>query len=175
MKRKILLVTTLLLLSFLAKAQRPDHSAVCRQAMSKLASLAGDWEGKATMMTAKGPMEINQTEHIEWRLQDLLLVIEGTGRMPSGEIGFQALAIVNYDPIEQRYGLHSFVKEGNTALAYFSILSPNQFEWGFDVPGGKSKYTITLDPDGKNWKEIGEFSADGVTWRKFIDLVLIKK
>lgn len=176
MKSKLLLFLSLLFgMVQPSLAQRPDYSAACRQAMTKLAYLAGDWEGKATVISQNGPLEIRQTEHVEWRLQDLLLVIEGTGRIPSGEIGFQAFAVVNFDPTDQQYKLRSYVKEGLATNAYFKVVAPNQFEWGFDVPTGKTRYYIHLDEIAKTWKETGEYSADGVTWRKFIDLSLNRK
>lgn len=173
MKTKLIFMIGLLISSSVA-AQRPDQSAACREAMAKLSFLVGDWEGTAIMQGRDGARQVNQTEHITWQLQNQVLTIEGTGRMASGEIGFQAFAVMHFDPADKQYKFRSYVKEGYSTQAYFNVLAPNQFEWGFDVPGGKTRYTINLDQNASTWHETGEYSVDGLTWRKFIELNLKK-
>lgn len=168
---------TLLVFAFstvIAVAQRPDLSPRCKEEMKKLAFLAGDWKGEARIRNQSGEQVVTQTEHIEWKLDGLVLAVEGTGR-DKDVIAFQAFALVNFDPTDQQFKLKSFVKEGFSTNAYFKILKENQFEWGFDIPaGGKSKYVITLDAVKNTWHETGEFSRDGTTWMKFIELNLTK-
>lgn len=155
-------------------AQRPDFAPQCKEAMQQLSYLAGDWSGKAIVKNQSGEMVIDQTEHIEWKLDGMVLSIEGTGRQ-NNEITFHAFALVNFDPFAKQYKFRSYVKEGYTTDAYFKIIEPNKFEWGFDIPtGGKSKYTIVLDPEKKTWHESGEYSRDGNTWMKFIEMNLVK-
>jgi hypothetical protein len=120
-------------------------------------------------------LTISQTEHIEWKLNDLVLSIEGVGKQ-NNEITFHAMAMVNFNPALQQYQLRSYLKEGYSTDAYFKVIAENKFEWGFDIPsGGKSKYVITLDPGKRSWNEIGEYSRDGNTWMQFIELNLTKK
>lgn len=155
-------------------AQRPDFYPQCKEAMQQLAYLEGDWEGKAVMMTQQGERELDQSEHIEWKLDGVALAIEGTGRA-NGEIAFQAFAILNFDPYTKQYKFRSYVKEGYSTDAYFRVIEDNKFEWGFDIPtGGKTRYTIKLDPKQKSWNEVGEYSRDGNTWYPFIKLNLTK-
>lgn len=67
------------------------------------------------------------------------------------------------------------MKDGRSADAYFTVLSENKYEWGFDIPaGGKSRYTIVLDPTQGSWYEKGEYSRDGDTWFTTIELNLKK-
>lgn len=172
---KIVLFFLALIAALPTTGQRPDHSDACRKAMAQLAFLAGDWEGTATMMRPNGALQVNQTEHVEWKLNGIVLSIEGTGKMMNGETGFQAFAVLNFDPMDQQYKMRSFVKEGYSTQAYFKILSPNNFEWGFDVPTGKTRYHIVLDEAARTWHETGEYSADGQTWMKFIEINLVKK
>ncbi|GAB3990769.1 hypothetical protein GCM10028807_18560 [Spirosoma daeguense] len=176
---KIRIITFLFLLSAtFAHAQAPDFSAECKAQMQKLAYLAGNWKGDATYTRGPGKTEtLAQTERIEWRLNGVVLEIEGTGRnQQTNDVAFNAFAIVNYDPIAKKFKFKSYVKEGFTTDAYFEVLAENKFEWGFDVPnnGGKTKYIITLDPTQKTWYETGEFSRDGSKWFKFIELNLKK-
>lgn len=155
-------------------AQRPDASARCRQEMKKLAYMAGDWKGEASIRNQGGVMKVAQTEHIEFKLDSLVLNIEGIGR-EGDKITFHALANINYDVTAQAFQFKSYVKEGFSTNAYFKILEENKFEWGFDIPsGGKSRYTITLNPATKTWYEIGEYSRDGQQWYNFIEMNLKK-
>jgi len=161
-------------------AQAPDISARSKEEMKKLSYLAGDWKGEAVYRNAKGEMTIVQEEHIESKLQGLVLAIEGTGTQKNtatsqDEIVFQAFAVVNFDQADQQFKFKSFVKEGYSTNAYFKVLAENKFEWGFDIgKGGKMRYAITLDPVKKTWNEVGEYSKDGNTWMKTIELNLIK-
>lgn len=165
----------LLFVSASVYAQRPDVSATCKEEMKKLAYFAGDWKGEAVVRGPDGQRTLQQTEHIEWKLDGLVLAIEGTGR-ENDAIVFQALAVVNYDVMEKQFKFKSFVKEGFSTNAYFTVLAENKFEWGFDIPsGGKSRYTIMLDPEKKTWYEKGEYSRDGAAWMSFIEMNLTKQ
>jgi hypothetical protein len=155
-------------------AQRDDVSARCRQEMKKLAYMAGDWKGEANIRNQSGVIKVLQTEHIEFKLDSLVLSIEGIGR-EGDKISFHALAYVHYDVASQAFQFKSYVKEGYSTNAYFKIIGENKFEWGFDIPsGGKSRYTITLNPANKTWYEVGEYSRDGQQWFNFIEMNLTK-
>lgn len=155
-------------------AQAPDHSATCKAEMKKLEYMVGDWKGEAIVQTRNGPITVNQTEHIEWRLDGVVIAIEGTGRQ-NNEITFNAIAIANFDPHTKQFKFKSYTKEGNATEAYFKILATNNFEWGFDTPnGGKVKFVIILDPQKKTWNEVGQYSMDGNTWMKTIEMNLTK-
>lgn len=181
MKNRICAMFVFVLTASLLFGQATDHSQRCKEEMKKLAYLIGDWKGEATHKSAKGPVTVMQQEHIEWKLQEMVMVIEGTGREKSEttgkeEITFQAMATVNFDPLDQQFKWKSFVKEGYSTNAYFKVIEENKFEWGFDIPtGGKTKYIILLDPAKKTWYETGEYSKDGTKWMKFIELNLVKQ
>ncbi len=172
MKTLAILITFVVSLQLYGQA--PDHSETCKTEMKKLEYLAGDWKGEAIVQTRNGPINVNQTEHIEWRLDGVVLAIEGTGRQ-NNEIAFNAFAIANYDPNSKQFKFRSYTKEGGSTDAYFKVLAENNFEWGFDTPnGGKVKFVITLDPTRKTWHEVGQYSADGNNWMKTIELNLVK-
>ncbi len=181
MKKLIVIIFPILLYTSHALAQVPDHSQRCKVEMKKLSYLVGDWAGEAKHNSPNGPKTVMQREHIEWKLQEMVMVIEGTGREKNEatgkeEITFQAMATVNFDPMEEQFKWKSFVKEGYSTNAYFKVIEENKFEWGFDIPtGGKTKYIIILDPSKKTWFETGEYSRDGIKWMKFIELNLVKQ
>lgn len=169
-------ITTLVALVICTQlfAQAPDHSETCKAEMKKLEYLVGNWKGDAVVQTRNGPLTVNQTEKIEWRLDGVVLAIEGTGRQ-NNEITFNAFAIANYDPYSKQFKFKSYTKEGGSTDAYFKVLADNNFEWGFDTPnGGKVKFVITLDPTKKTWHEVGQYSADGTNWMKTIEMNLTK-
>jgi len=76
----------------------PDVNAQ-RQAMKKLGFLVGEWAGEGRMLRASGEWtEFSQTERAEYKLDGLLLVIEGVGRAKSdGRPLLQAYGIASYD------------------------------------------------------------------------------
>lgn len=103
--------------------------------MQKLACLVGDWKGEARVMTPAGTITVLQTEHIEWKMNNMLLSIEGIGREAGKDTdSFHAFALVNYDATLQQFKFKSYVKEGFSTDAYFKILEPFKFEWDLTLP-----------------------------------------
>ena len=76
----------------------PDLEAQ-REAMKRLGFLVGKWAGEARLL--RGPaesVELLQTEEANYKLDGLILVIEGIGRTQSGGQAFlQAFGIISYD------------------------------------------------------------------------------
>jgi hypothetical protein len=70
-----------------------------RSAMRKLDFLVGSWSGEARILPRSGePLEMVQTEEAQYKLDGLVLVIEGIGRNKSdGKTTLQALGIISYD------------------------------------------------------------------------------
>lgn len=180
MKTTLVSFAVALLTSILPAAGQapPDFSALCKEEMKKLAYLAGQWEGDATI-TGPGPARtLKQHEEAQFRLDSTVLVIEGMGTDDAGdEVLYNAMAVINFNASTREYGFRSFLKDGRSTDAYFKVISDNKFEWGFAAPGntGKVRYTILLDPADQSWHEIGEFTADGATWMKFMEMRLHKK
>src|SRR6185295_14653723 len=80
-----------------AQPQQPNTTAQ-REAMKKLDFLVGKWSGDASVWRGPGePMKIRQSEEIEYRLEGLVMLVQGTGRNAEGKIVFQALATISYD------------------------------------------------------------------------------
>lgn len=154
-----------------------DLSQTCRLQMRPLSSLAGRWKGEAIITQQGGvTVTVNQEENIEFRLDSLVLQIEGIGKSKSdpARISFHALGFVSYHASRQCLEMKSFLKDGKQTDAFFRITDTNQFDWGFDVPGGKILYHITIDPVLKTWNEIGKFSPDGTRWFPFFEMKLTK-
>lgn len=148
------------------------------QHMQKLAYFAGKWKGEAIAQQRGGPdTKVVQEENIYYKLDNTILIFEGTGRNPQNlnEIMFNAFAVLSYDEATKSFKMTSHLKDGSQTDAYFKILTDNTFEWGFDVQNNaKIRYEITLDPKNKTWNETGEYSPDNITWYPFIELKLTK-
>lgn len=161
------------------QAQGVDQASdALKQEMQKLAYFVGKWKGEAVSRQRDGSTtKIIQEENIEFRLDNTLLLIEGTGRNPENlnEVTFNAFAVVHYDEAAREFKLRSHLRDGKTTDAYFKIAGENHFEWGFDISGNaKIRYDIKLNPQTKTWSETGEYSPDGTKWYPFIELKLTK-
>lgn len=153
-------------------------SDALKQEMQKVAYLAGKWKGEAIAKQRNGPdTRVIQEENIYFKLDNTILVFEGTGRNPqnASEIMFNAFAVLSYDEQTKAFKMTSHLKDGSKTDAYFKVVAENNFVWGFDVQNdAKIRYEIKLDPKSKSWVETGEYSPDNVNWYPFIELKLTK-
>ena len=175
MKKQITLICLLLIMAGNVISQ--DTSKAAREKMKKLNLMAGRWKGEATISQRGGaPIKVNQEETITWELDSLVLTLEGTGRRQDDltKVSFHAFAVINFNTTTQAYNMRSFLIDGKQAEAFFKEVGENKFDWGFDVPGGKILYHITLDPVNKKWNEKGEFSPDGTQFYPFFEMNLTK-
>ena len=125
-----------LALSFLlltsALAQQAPDTAAQKEAMKKLSFLVGKWEGDASVVTMKGPIKVRQTEMVQYRLDGLVMLIEGTGRDPvKGNVIFNALATVSYDDAAKVYRFRSY-NDGRYLDTELQV-SPQGFGWGYQA------------------------------------------
>jgi hypothetical protein len=160
-------------------AQMPDPTAN-KEAMKKLSVWLGQWKGEGSMQMGPGAAKKSLVdEKIEMKLDGTIMVVEGIGKnidptTKQETVVHNAFGIISYDVASKAYKFKTYTKEGRSTDAYFNIIAESKYEWGFDFPGGKYKYTITLDPVKKIWNEIGEYSRDGATWMKTFEMNLVK-
>lgn len=165
-----LLVAIVLFAGVQLQAQTAMSSA---KEMSKLSMLIGDWQGTGWHQRGKGERhELVQVEHVESKLDGTLLLVEGKGYMQDS-LFFNALAMFTYNSNDKNYSIESHLADGKATLATGKINEDGDFEWGFDLPHGQIRYTITLT--STTWYEYGEYSPDGNQWYKFMEMNLTKK
>ena len=94
----------------MAQTPRPPDVEAQRAAMKKLGFLVGEWSGEASVL--RGPdqfVELVQTESTQFKLDGLVLVIEGVGRTKAdGKLALQALALISFDDETGTYKMRAF-------------------------------------------------------------------
>ncbi len=175
MKNIPLLVLFIIASSFLS-AQVHDNT-VQKEAMKKLSFLEGTWNGTANMMVrGQGNQVIDQTEHVQFKLDSTILVIEGLGKSADEESKtvHHAFAIISYDETSETYRFKSWLENGLSGDYEAQFDDSGSFIWTMDkMNGGTVRYKINLDENG-NWTETGEWSGDGAQWFGFFSMNLKK-
>jgi hypothetical protein len=153
-----------------------------QEAMRKLDFIAGKWRGPAKYQA--GPDKkgsLIQSEDVQFKLKGTVLLVEGTGRRPDDEvapggdrIAFNALAVVSYDPGAKEYRIKAYTMEGRSVETELKLVDKG-FVWGFPLPNkaGEVRHTMKLTEKGE-WHEISEFSRDGKTWFKTLEMTLTR-
>jgi hypothetical protein len=142
--------------------------------MKKLSAWVGHWTGTSTAQKQGGRTEpATVDERIEWKVDGHALLINGLGKGTDGRVVHEALGVLSFDATENRYRLRTWIRDGKTADAWFTIVAENNFQWGMDVPSGRIRYSIQLT--ATTWTEIGEFSPDGSQWYPFLHMNLTRQ
>lgn len=175
MKRLTLLLCALLI-PVAALAQSAGTSSAAE--MKKLDFLVGDWKGEGWIeMGPGGRSTFKQTESVQSKLNGTVVLIEGLGKGKVASTGQEgvihnALAIISFDSRAKKFQFRAFRADGNFIDADMTA-EANGLVWGFrdSQRNIEIKYTIKLTDAGQ-WNEVGEFSMDGKTWRKFFEMTL---
>jgi hypothetical protein len=134
-------------------AQQPGSNSVAaqRDAMHKLAFLAGHWSGPVTITRGPGePLHLTQTENVEYKLDGLVLLIEGKSTGEDGKAQFEALATIAFDDATQTYRFRAY-NEGHYVDTEVKALADG-FSWGFEA--GPAHVVNTMHLTGKGeWQE----------------------
>jgi hypothetical protein len=177
--RNIFLVC-LLLAGMVSASYAQSSETAGKEKMKIFEAWKGRWKGEGAMQAGPGePKKTNVDETIEYKLDGMILLVEGIGITPNQEgenkVVHHAVAILSFNQETKQYQFDTFLKDGKSTRAWFNVLTDNQYQWGFDTPRGKIKYTIKIDTTTNTWNEIGEFSMDENTWSRFFEMNLKKQ
>jgi hypothetical protein len=136
----------------------PDLTAQ-REAMKKLGFLIGRWAGEARLL--RGPtesVELLQMEEAQYKLDGLIVVIEGVGRTKSGgQPVLQAFGIVSYDDEDGTYRLRAF-NNGRFLETQMKLLEEGTgMAWGFTLGEIRTNSILRINERGE-WTELAEIS-----------------
>ncbi len=168
---KYLVVCTAFSVSCMAQQPRAPDIESQRAAMKKLSFLIGKWSGEARIWRGSGePLELIQTEEAQYRLDGLVLMIEGVGRRRSdGKAMLQALGIVSYDDEAVAYGLRAY----NDGRYLETEVRPEEdgkgIRWGFALGEIKTSSLLRVNEKGE-WTELTEMTIGSQPPRKLMEL-----
>ncbi len=162
----------LISLNFALAAQQPPSKEVeiQREAMQKLAFLAGKWSGPATIVRGPGePLRLTQTEEVQYKLDGLVLLVEGKSSGSDGKPQFSALATISFDDASKTYRIRAF--NGGHYLDSELTVQPDGFEWGFNSGPARIQNTMHLTDKGE-WQEATDVAVGNNPPHRSVDMLL---
>ena len=153
----------------------PDLEAQ-RAALKKLDFLIGKWAGEARLRRGPGEsIELLQTEEAQYKLDGLILVIEGVGRTKaSGQPVLQALGIISYDDESRMYRMRAF-NDGRFLETQVKLLEEGLgMTWGFALGEFKTSSILRINEKGE-WTELAELTIGSEPPKKLLELTVRKQ
>ena len=157
--------------AFQVAAQQPSGSVdTQRQAMRKLSFLVGHWSGPITVNRGPGEtLRLTQTEDVQYKLDGLVLLIEGRSTGADGKILFSALATVAYDDASRAYRFRAY-NDGRYLDTELTV-PDNGFSWGFTAGPAHIVNTMRLTDKGE-WAETTETTVGKRPPIRSVDMLL---
>lgn len=152
--------------------QTPNIEAQ-RAAMQKLAFLIGDWSGEASVLRGPGQfVDLAQTEHAQFKLDGLLLLIEGVGISKSdGTPVLQALGMISFDDASGQYRMRAF-NDGRWLDTAVKLLDQGHtMSWGFTL-GEMTTHSVLRINERGEWIEHADLTIGNRPSQKLIDLTV---
>lgn len=170
--RTLFVASTLMGCSLTLAAQQASmaNADAQREAMKKLAFLAGKWSGPVSISSGPGePLKLTQTENVEYKLDGLVMLVEGQSTGPDGKAQFQALATIAYDDVSHSYRFRAY-NEGHYVDMELSVESGG-FAWGFAAGPAKIQNTMHLTAEGA-WQETTDVTFGSNPARRSVEMLL---
>jgi len=144
-----------------------------RAAMKRLGFLTGKWSGEARLLRGSGePLELIQTEEAQYKLDGLVLIIEGSGRTKAdGKIALQAFAVVSYDDEAGAYRMRAY-NDGRYLETEIKLADDGKgLTWGFALGEIKTHSLLRINEKGQ-WTELAEITIGSEPSRKLMELTV---
>jgi len=118
-----------------------------------------------------GVQKFLSSEVAEFKAGGRILVITGKHlSSATGEVVHDAFAIISRAADGSSYRFMSLLASGQSG-EYAGRLENGAFIWEIDAPKGERiRYTIRVVDD--EWRETGQYSADGAQWREIFGMTL---
>jgi hypothetical protein len=121
----------------------------------------------------RGPnetVELLQTEEAQYKLDGLIVVIEGVGRTKTGgQPLLQAFGIVSYDDESKTYRLRAF-NDGRFLETEVKLMEEAKgMTWGFALGEVKTKSVLWINENGE-WTELAEITVGSQPPKKLLEL-----
>jgi hypothetical protein len=168
----LLATAFVILLSLSLPAQQPPSNSVDVQgeAMRKLSFLVGHWSGPVTIVRGPGePLHLAQTEDVEYKLDGLVLLVQGKSTSADGKVLFSALATIAYDDASHTYRFHAY-NDGHYLDTELSVPT-NGFSWSFTSGPAHIVKTMHLTAKGE-WDEVTDVTVGSNPPHRSVDMHL---
>jgi hypothetical protein len=141
--------------------------------MKRLDFLVGEWYGQA--FAARGPgvvVDLEQSEVAQFKLDGLVLMIEGVGRTKSdGKSALQALGLISFDDAGDGYRMRAF-NDGRWLETDVTLLENGTgLSWGFTLGEISTKSVLRINDKGE-WTELAEITIGARPPQKLMELVV---
>ena len=156
----------------LLAAQQPQSSSTDtqRQALQKLEFLRGHWSGPVSIARGPGePLHLIQSETVAYKLDGLVMLIEGRSTEAGDKAQFAALATVAYDDATHTYRFRAY-NDGHYIDTELSVLADG-FSWGFNAGPARIENTMHLTAKGE-WQEITEVAVGTSPPHRSVEMLL---
>lgn len=144
--------------------------------MKKLSFLVGEWSGEAHILSGPGaPLELVQTEKAQYKLDGLILMIEGVGRTKSGgQPVLQALGIISYDDGGSSYNMRAF-NDGRFLETVMNLSEDaKRVAWGFTFGEIRTSSVMHINEKGE-WTELHEITIGSQPSKKFMEMAVCRQ
>lgn len=139
-----------------AAGQQPNSNAseAQRQAMRKLSFLVGRWSGPVTIYRGPGePLHLTQSEDVQYKLNGLVMLVQGKSTGSDGKAQFEALATIAFDDAAHTYRIRAY-NDGHYVDMELTVMADG-FSWGFTSGPAHIVNTMHLTSKGE-WQEATE-------------------
>jgi hypothetical protein len=141
--------------------------------MKKLNFLVGEWAGEARVL--RGPSEATelvQTEKAQYKLDGLILTIEGVGRTKSdGRPILQALGVISYDDESKAYHMRAF-NDGRFLETEVKVSEEGKgMTWGFALGEIRTKSVMRIN-EKDEWTELHEITIGSQPSKKLLEIAV---
>jgi hypothetical protein len=150
----------------------PDLNAQ-RAAMEKLGFLVGKWDGEARLLRGPGEwMDLHQSEEVKYKLDGLILVVEGLGRTKSdGHSVLQALGVISFEDETATYRIRAF-NDGRFLESEVQLLDQDKgISWGFALGQILTKSVLRINESGV-WTELAEIKIGSEPAKTLLELTV---
>lgn len=176
MTLKLLFTAFVILVSCMAQTPRAPDLQVQRTAMKKLSFLVGKWAGEARLLRGPGQwVSVVQTEDVQYKLDGLILVIEGVGMSKAeNKPMLQALGVISYEDESTTYRMRAF-NDGRFLESEVMLLDDGKgITWGFSLGQMKTSSRLRITDKG-DWTEIAEITFGSQPTQKLMELTVSRQ
>lgn len=160
----------------MAELPRTPDISTQRAAMKKLGFLVGKWAGEARLQRGPGePVVLTQTEEAQFKLDGLILEIEGIGRTKlDNKPVLQALGIISFEDETDTYHMRAF-NDGRFLETKVRLLEDGRsLAWGFALGSIRTSSVLRINEKGE-WTELAEIIIDSQPARRLLELTVSRQ